>query len=344
MNSPAPERNGLFPLFVILLLLVASCLLGGCTESTPAVFRPQGEAAREINTLWWILFGMGTAVYLLVMAFVLFALFRRRSQADLSGDPQKNGVNGRRIIWFGGVIIPAVILAVTYGFTLDTMRDLRLPSADNRLVIKVTGYQWWWEVTYPGENAITANEIYLPVGEEVLFELTSADVIHSFWVPELHGKMDLIPGITNTWKLQADEPGEYWGLCAEFCGMQHAKMLFLVVAVPPEEFDAWLEAQRQPAVAPTAAPTQAGLDIFLAEGCAECHAIRGTDAAGNLGPDLTHLASRLTLGAGSVSNNRGNLAGWIADPHGIKPGSLMPTSGLSGQALQSLVAYLESLE
>ncbi len=344
MNNPAPERNGLIPLFVTLLLLVVGCLVGGCTENTPALIRPQGEAAREINTLWWILFGMGTAVYLLVMAFVLFALFRRRSQADLSGDPQRNGVNGRRLIWFGGVIIPAVILAVTYGFTLDTMRDLRLPSADDRLVIKVTGYQWWWQVVYPGENAITANEIYLPAGEEVLFELTSADVIHSFWVPELHGKMDLIPGITNTWKLQADEPGEYWGLCAEFCGMQHAKMLFLVVAVPPEEFDAWLEAQRQPAVAPTSENTQAGLDIFLEEGCAECHAIRGTAAVGSLGPDLTHLASRLTLGAGSVTNNRGNLAGWIADPHGIKPGSLMPTSSLSGTALQSLVAYLESLE
>lgn len=344
MNNPAPERNGLIPLFVTLLLLVVGCLVGGCTENTPALIRPQGEAAREINTLWWILFGMGTAVYLLVMAFVLFALFRRRSQADLSGDPQRNGVNGRRLIWFGGVIIPAVILAVTYGFTLDTMRDLRLPTSDDRLVIKVTGYQWWWQVVYPGENAITANEIYLPAGEEVLFELTSADVIHSFWVPELHGKMDLIPGITNTWKLQADEPGEYWGLCAEFCGMQHAKMLFLVVAVPPEEFDAWLEAQRQPAVAPTSQNTQAGLDIFLEEGCAECHAIRGTAAMGSLGPDLTHLASRLTLGAGSVTNNRGNLAGWIADPHGIKPGSLMPTSSLSGEALQSLVAYLESLE
>ncbi|MBK8902570.1 MAG: cytochrome c oxidase subunit II [Anaerolineaceae bacterium] len=339
MFNPAPNRNCLIPLFVMIVLLMA-----GCTESTPAVFRPQGAAAREINTLWWILFGMGTAVYVLVMAFILFALFRRRNQATQADDPQKNVVNGRRIIWFGGIIIPAVILVVTYGFTLDVMMDLRLPTNNDRLVIEVTGYQWWWEVVYPGEDAITANEIYIPAGEEVLFELTSADVIHSFWVPELHGKMDLIPGRTNIWKLEADEPGEYWGLCAEFCGMQHAKMLFVVVAVPREEFDTWLEAQRQPAVAPTSAITQAGLDIFLEEGCAECHAIRGTEAAGDLGPDLTHLANRLTLGAGSVTNNRGNLAGWIADPHGIKPGSLMPTSGLSGEQLQSVVAYLESLE
>lgn len=320
-------------------VITLGLLLVGCTERTPAVLQPQGEAAAQIEGLWWLLFGLGTVVYLLVLGLLLFALFRRRFQTwQTVGE-----ANGRKLIWLGGIILPAFILTVTYGFTLNVMRNLGL-TANDPLVVEVTGHQWWWDVRYPEQNVVTANEIYIPAGEAVRFQLTSADVIHSFWVPELHGKMDLIPGITNTWELQADAPGEYWGLCAEFCGTQHAKMLFLVVAVPPEQFETWLEAQSQPAASPATEAAQAGQTIFMETGCGECHAIRGTDAAGDLGPDLTHLASRLTLGAGSVSNNRGNLAGWVADPHGIKPGSLMPTSGLSGPELQSLIAYLEFLE
>lgn len=325
------------PIFWLIPLML---LVGGCTERTPAVLQPQGEAAAQIEGLWWLLFGLGTLVYLLVLGLMLFALFRRRAQTQQAASE----ANGRKLIWLGGIILPAFILMITYGFTLNVMRNLGISTNNHSLVVEVTGYQWWWEVHYPEQNVITANEIYIPSGEKVLFHLTSADVIHSFWVPELHGKMDLIPGTTNTWQLQADEPGDYWGLCAEFCGTQHAKMLFLVVAVAPEQFETWLEGQSQPAALPTTEAAQAGQAIFMETGCSECHTIRGTKAGGDLGPDLTHLASRLTLGAGSVSNRRGNLAGWVADPHGIKPGNLMPTSGLSGTELQSLIAYLESLQ
>lgn len=327
-------------------LLTAFCLLAvSCTEKTPAVFRPQGTAARQINDLWWLLLGLGAFTYLLVMALLLVALFRRRSpyqrQKTTSHSDDRNG---RRLVWAGGVIFPAVVLVVVYGFTLNVLSHLFITENPDNLVVEVIGHQWWWEVHYPGQQIVTANEIYIPAGEDVIFKLTSADVIHSFWVPELHGKMDLIPGKTNTWQLHAEQPGDFWGLCAEFCGTQHAKMLFLVVAVPPAEYERWLAARRAPAPSPTDPVAQDGLAVFLETGCGECHAIRGTEAVGDLGPDLTHIASRLTLGAGAVRNNRGNLAGWIADPHGIKPGNLMPTTEITGPELQALLAYMETLE
>jgi cytochrome c oxidase subunit 2 len=190
---------------------------------------------------------------------------------------------------------------------------------------------------------LTANYIHIPAGVPVRVHLGSQDVIHSFWVPELHGKLDMIPGQTNSFWLQADNPGEYKGICAEFCGTQHAKMLFLVVAQPPDEFAAWLEQQQQPAAVPAEPLAQQGLQVFLTGGCVECHAVRGTDATGNLGPDLTHIASRRTLGAGILPNNPGNLGGWIADPQHIKPGNLMPDSPLTGEELQALLAYMATL-
>ena len=173
--------------------------------------------------------------------------------------------------------------------------------------------------------------------------LTSMDVIHSFWVPQLHGKIDLIPGTATTLWLRADQPGEYRGMCAEYCGVQHAKMQFLVVAEPPDQFQAWLDLQRQPAAVPTDPLAQRGLQVFLSSSCVTCHAIRGTSATGALGPELTHLASRRTLGAGILPNTRGTLAGWIADPQSIKPGVHMPPSDLTGEQLQALVVYLETL-
>ncbi|MCA9973929.1 MAG: cytochrome c oxidase subunit II [Anaerolineales bacterium] len=325
-----------------LTAVFTSLTLAGCAaEGAPAAFRPQGPAARQINDLWWILFALGAATFVLVVGILLVALFRQRSP-ELT--LRHSGRSGRFLVWGGGVFYPLIILAVTYGFTFHTLRQLAVPEEAGQPVVEVIGHQWWWEVRYPEQEVITANEIYTPTGETVLLRLSSADVIHSFWVPQLHGKMDLIPGRTNTWQLQADEPGAYWGLCAEFCGTQHAKMLFLVVAVPPAEYERWLAARRAPAPSPTDPVAQDGLAVFLETGCGECHAIRGTEAVGDLGPDLTHIASRLTLGAGAVRNNRGNLAGWIADPHGIKPGNLMPTTEITGPELQALLAYMETLE
>jgi cytochrome c oxidase subunit 2 len=203
---------------------------------------------------------------------------------------------------------------------------------------------WWWEVRYPDHEVTTANEIYIPAGQPVNFRLTTNDVIHSFWVPELNGKIDMIPGKTNTLWLQAAEPGIYRGLCTEFCGLQHAKMQYLVIAVPPNAFAQWVEQQRQPAPAPTDETTRLGQQIFLGSACVYCHAIRGTNASGQLGPDLTHIASRRTLGAGILPNNRGTLGGWTINSQHIKPGNRMPPMNLSGAELQALLDYLATLQ
>jgi cytochrome c oxidase subunit 2 len=220
---------------------------------------------------------------------------------------------------------------------------LAYPPTPPALTIEVIGHMWWWEVRYPDHEVTTANEIYIPAGQPVNIRLTTNDVIHSFWVPELNGKIDMIPGKTNTLWLQAAEPGIYRGLCTEFCGLQHAKMQYLVIAVPPNAFAQWVEAQRQPAPAPTDETTRLGQQIFLGSACVYCHAIRGTNASGQLGPDLTHIASRRTLGAGILPNNRGTLGGWTINSQHIKPGNRMPPMNLSGAELQALLDYLATL-
>lgn len=322
------------------LALVTGLLLAGCGEA-PAIFDAAGEAARVINRLWWLLFSLGSAVYGVVMGYLLLALYRRRQ--PLGAGALATGGTTRTVLW-GGIILPAIILLVVYVATVRTLLTLSARAADAELTIAVIGHQWWWEVHYPSQAMITANEIHIPVGQPVRIQLTSADVIHSFWVPELHGKLDMIPGRTNTFWLEADQPGDYWGICAEFCGTQHAKMLFLVVAVPTQEFEGWLAAQQQPPPAPTTAQARQGQQIFLETACAQCHAVAGTPANGRLGPDLTHLASRRTLAAGTLENNIGNLGGWLVDPQHSKAGNLMPASVLNGEELQALLAYLQTLK
>ncbi|MEZ4732770.1 MAG: cytochrome c oxidase subunit II [Caldilineaceae bacterium] len=312
----------------------------GCGEA-PAIFDAAGRAAVEINRLWWLFLWLGSAVYGAVMGYLFLALYRRRRQP--ASDGVGSGGSTRTVIW-GGIVMPSLVLLVVYGFTVRTLWALAPQPTDEELVIEVIGHQWWWEVRYPEQTIITANEVHIPVGQPVRVQLTSADVIHSFWVPELHGKLDMIPGRTNTFWLEAERPGDYWGICAEFCGIQHAKMLFLVVATPPEEFAAWLTAQQQAPPPPTDALAQQGQQIFLESTCARCHAIAGTPANGRLGPDLTHLAGRRTLGAGILENNLGNLSGWLANPQHIKQGNLMPASILSSEELQALLAYLQTLE
>jgi cytochrome c oxidase subunit 2 len=299
-----------------------------------------GPAAARINALWWYLFAVGGVVYLVVMGYLLLALFRRRSDARDEGSPSE----GPRVVVWGGAVIPALILVVTFGVTVFTMGALNEPEEANDLIIEVTGNRWWWDVRYPGFGFRTANEIHIPVDQPVAVKLTSDDVIHSFWVPKLHGKLDMIPGQVTEFWLEASEPGVYLGECAEFCGIQHAKMQFLVIALEESEFEAWVTQQQQPAPEPTNELTQAGQQVFLGSSCVYCHAVEGTNATGDLGPDLTHLASRRTLAAGTVPNNRGNLGGWIVAPHTIKPGSLMPPTQLTGPELQALLAYLETLQ
>lgn len=307
--------------------------------SATAVTRPFGPAAARINELWWVM--LWIAVGVCVIVFTLLGM------AVLRGDRQRRERPlSTRVVVIAGAVIPAVILVALLVYSLGTNRVLAAPAADEALTIEVIGHQWWWEVRYrdeDGEDVVTASEIVIPVGQSVRLELTSVDVIHSFWVPALNGKMDLIPGQSTALPLHASEAGAYFGFCAEFCGVQHARMNLLVVALDPDGFATWLAGQRASAPPPSDEATLAGQQVFLGSACVYCHTVRGTNASGRLGPDLTHLASRRLLGAGAIPNTRGNLAGWIVNSQTVKPGNRMPPMYLDGPDLQDLVTYLESL-
>lgn len=317
--------------------------LGGCAGA-PSAMDARGPAAASINLLWWVMLALGTVVFVLVTALLLLALFRRRGADTPMGEGERR--LSARLIGGGGVVLPLVVLVPLLGFTAYTGATLA-PTGAPPLVVEVIGHQFWWEVRYPEQGFTTANELVIPVGRPVELRLSTADVIHSFWVPQLNGKMDLIPGQSNTLTIQADEPGEYRGQCAEFCGRQHALMALVVVAEPPERFTAWASAQARPA-APIGDPLiRQGQQVFLGSACVYCHVVRGhteDNATEAVGPDLTHLASRRTLAAATLPNTRGNLAGWLIDPQAIKPGNHMPGTDLDAASLQALLAYLESLE
>lgn len=336
--------RGLCRWFSVLVMLF---IVSGC-NAAPSVLDPRGPAAGEIRWLSWVLIGMGLVVYVGVCGFLVMGLLRghqdRRQRADhTEAEYPEDAKRGHGIVVWGGIVMPAVVLLIIAGLTFNTLMALSARS-DAAVTIDVIGHQWWWEVKYPEYDIITANEIHIPVGQPVRINLTAAGVVHSFWVPQLHGKLDMIPGHTNTFQLQADTAGEYRGICAEFCGIQHARMLFLVIAQPPDEFTQWLETHSQPAAEPVDTSAQQGRNIFLSSTCAQCHAIAGTEAEGRLGPDLTHFASRREIAAGTLANNRGNLAGWIIGPQELKPGNLMPATDLSGADLQALLDYLATLK
>jgi cytochrome c oxidase subunit 2 len=245
------------------------------------------------------------------------------------------------------ILLGWLVTSISAGRPLTALAQSGVPRRGEPLTINLTAQQWWWDVEYAAPEAQqqlrTANEIRIPVGRPVVLRMSSTDVIHSFWVPNLHGKRDLIPGYTSTTWLQADSAGVYRGQCAEFCGLQHAKMGLVVVAMPRAEFEAWYRSQLLPAAAPTDSVRRRGQQVFLTSSCMLCHSIRGTTAGGRLGPDLTHLGSRQMLAAASIPNTRGYLGGWMVDPQRIKPGVHMPPNNLSPQDLQALIAYLEGL-
>jgi cytochrome c oxidase subunit 2 len=239
-----------------------------------------------------------------------------------------------------GGAVPAVIVTAYFAVSLVAASALAAPAAAS-VHVEVVGHQWWWEFRYG--DVVTANELHVPIGERVELRLLSADVIHSFWVPELQGKTDVLPNQTNTMWLVASRGGRYDGVCAEFCGVQHAWMRLVVVAEPRAEFDRWLARQAEPRRAPSGVAAE-GERIFTTDVCASCHAIRGTPAAAKIGPDLTHLASRSLLGAGALPNGAEALRAWLADPAHFKPGVLMPNASLDDRELEALVAYLASLD
>jgi cytochrome c oxidase subunit 2 len=302
-----------------------------------------GPGAARVEHFWWLLFGISAAVFFFVTAMLALAVVRRRRPSK--GDPGQEAEPqwGHRFILLSGVVVPAVILSATFVVTLREMSALAKPLDSTRLTVGVIGHLWWWEARYPN-GAVTANELHIPVGEPVRLELTTADVIHSFWVPQLQTKMDQIPGRTNEMWLQADAPGRYRGQCSQFCGLQHAQMVFYVVAEPPGDFQAWEARQAAPAAAPISPAAARGLGLFTSNTCAGCHAIRGTSAVATVGPNLTHLAGRATLAAGTLDNTPAELARWITDPQGVKPGAIMPPTQLSPSDLADLVVYLQSLD
>jgi cytochrome c oxidase subunit 2 len=315
----------------------AACLLLFAGRHSALV--PAGPQAARIGHLWWLMFWVCSAVFLLVMAALAVGLVREEQ-------PGRQGTT--RVVAVAAAVTALILFAFLFAST-GTGRAIASLSRSNALTVEVTGHQWWWEVQYidpvPGQRVTTANEIHIPVGRPVRIRTVSHDVIHSFWVPSLHGKRDLIPGHdTEDFWLQADRPGIYRGQCAEYCGHQHAHMAFLVIADPPERFGHWLDAQRQPAATPATPRALRGQDLFVHLQCALCHTVEGTDAGGRVGPDLTHVASRRTLAAGTLPNTRGHLAGWIVDPQTIKPGNPMPPTSLGSQDLESLLAYLEILK
>lgn len=310
-------------------------------QERPSVLDPAGPRAARIADLWWVMFGLSAVVFAIVMGLVVAAVFRGRRGPD---PDDRSFFTSSTFVVLGGAVIPFVILMIVFGSTLWTLIANARADDPAAVPIEVVGHQFWWEVRYPGQDVVTANEIHIPTGQPVQIHLTGADVIHSLWVPQLSGKLDLIPGQTNTLWLEADEPGVYRGQCAEYCGIQHAHMAFLVVAQPPDEFAEWLDQLREPANEPVADTlVERGQEIFLGSACVYCHRVAGTNASGELGPDLTHLASRRTLAAGTLENNLGNLAGWIVDPQTIKPGNKMPATNLTSEELQALLAYLMSL-
>ncbi|HET7694815.1 MAG TPA: cytochrome c oxidase subunit II [Vicinamibacterales bacterium] len=308
-----------------------------------SILHPAGIQAQRISELWWTMFWICTAVWFAVAIAASIAIVRGRRAA--AADTSQSTIT-RNVAIAGGVSLVALFAllfqSVVIGRALDTLRS---PDA---LRIQVTGNQWWWDVQYdhpvPSLRVTTANEIHIPTGRPVVFNLLSTDVIHSLWIPNLQGKIDLIPGRLNELWLQADTAGVYRGQCAEYCGLQHARMALVVVAEPPEQFERWLTANRAPAPPPVSPEQQRGRDIVERGPCAMCHNITGTLAGGRTAPDLTHIATRSTIAAGSVPNLRGYLAGWIADPQSMKPGNRMPPQGLRAEELQAVLAYLETLK
>ena len=323
------------------LIFTRSALADALQSWPPPVLDPAGPFAGSITTLTWALIAMAVGVLGIVVLATWIAL---------KGNPRVRArLGGERLIWIGGVAFPMVVLTALLVWGLALTSHISAPVKGDEMRIRVTGEMWWWRVAYldPQRRTIVqdANEIHIPAGQSVILELDAADVIHSFWVPRLSGKLDMIPGRRNVMRIQADRPGIFAGQCAEYCGGPHALMGLVVIAHPAKEFADWLRRRQAPPIAPTSADAIRGAQLFASSGCAACHRVAGTTANGLAGPDLTAVGSRRTLGAGILPNNRGTMIGWIGNSQAIKPANRMPAYPmLSADELRALGAYLESLK
>ena len=307
-----------------------------------SVLSPAGPAAASIVSLSWVLVVGAAVIFAGVMGLLTWAVSRRSARPVHSG----------RWIMGGGMTFTLVVLASLFVYSHWRTPGWLVQPPVGALIVSITAHMWWWEVRYrdpaSGRDVTLANELHLPIGRPVWLGLNSPDVIHSFWVPALAGKVDMVPGRVNHLLVEAHQTGVYRGQCAEYCGEQHARMALHVVARPPAEFDTWLAAQAQPAAAPggpDAPQLERGRQAFLAQRCNACHTVRGVAGEGRLGPDLTHVGSRLYLGAGTLRNQAGSMAQWVAHTQAIKPGARMPSSvDMEGATLQALAAWLEHLK
>jgi len=332
------SRCALIPAWVsvpIAIMVIVSSV--GChKDHRQSMLHPAGHAASQIAWLWWFLFIVCGIVFLLTMVLLGIAVFGKEHTVN------RQSPIGTGFVAVCGVFIPSVILLLILAVSINSQVNLAMP--ETQLTVKVTGHMWWWEVEYPDLGIRTANEIHIPVGRPVRVELHSADVVHSLWIPNLQGKMDLLPDKINVTWISSEIAGEFRGQCAEYCGVQHALMAFTVQAVSESRFDEWIKETQRPPEDEISELAARGKEVFFESACHNCHAIENTTAIGIRGPDLTHLASRKTLGAGTLANNRGNLSGWITNPQAIKPGNLMPRTHITPDNLHALLEYLESLK
>ncbi|WP_310963397.1 cytochrome c oxidase subunit II [Nocardioides terrisoli] len=334
------HRSGGRRAAVLIGLTVAVSALSGCEHRSPSTLQPEGPKASIAAESWWLLFAVAAFVCLVVIAMTLLAVvFRRRGR-----NPEVKQGDGKRYVLVLGVIIPGIVFAATFALSVTDLVKTSSPAEHPAMTVDVIGHRWWWEFRYDGTRAVTANELHVPVGTPIELRLRSDDVIHSFWVPKIMPKMDVFPHrINQTW-VTVDRVGRFQGECAEYCGLQHAHMGFEVVAQPRDSFRSWLADQSNDATAPATAEEHRGMEVFTTGSCATCHTIRGTSAAGTIGPDLTHLATRDRLAGGAIPNDIGHLSGWVADSQAVKPGNRMPPQRLSPADLHAVVTYLESLE
>jgi cytochrome c oxidase subunit II len=311
------------------------------------ILSPKGPAAASLARLGWFVLMLALAVTVVMWVIIALVLMRPRGSLDEHLPIDAGGGHGWILV---GFLLSAGVLAAMYIAGLGSMS--KFPLNDGRTTpadIRIVGHQWWWEVHYLDgpvhDHFVTANEIHIPAGRMVDIDLTSADVIHSFWVPALHGKVDLIPGNMNRIRIEASQPGVFPGSCAVYCGAEHAKMRLLVVAQTPADYRNWLANERRPGAAPSTADQRAGEQVFMSKACSLCHMVRGTEAEATFGPNLTHIGSRRMIGSNWLVNNTGNLAGWVVHAQAIKPAVLMPNvTDLTGDQLRELVAYLQNLK
>ena len=326
------------------LVLIGFGVLGlaGCGGNQNTL-SPASPQAHKISVLFWIMMAVAWAGFALVVGLLTLGWVHRKRGGLPFGKTEKTGT---ALVIGLGVAMPIVLLTALFVYAdLFVIKSTAAPNPrSTQRTVVITGYQWFWQARYPGTDAVVANDIHVPVGVRVNTVVRTADVIHSFWVPELNRKMDAIPGQRNTVLLEPTQPGVYRGQCAEFCGLQHANMSLNVYADPPARFRAWLAQQAAPARAPTSSAEKQGQQVFLSQQCADCHTIRGTSASGKIGPDLTHVGSRQDLAGLALANTPENMLRWIDNPQSIKDGVKMPDLHLERDQLRSVVAYLESLK